>query len=249
MAKKKTSKKTATLSPLLFKITGAHAKMKVDDKKKKLYYFSAKITPEKAAKSAETDGADILGGTPTDIGKPALKYDFYCTYAAALNLKFLRVRPQELGVNDQVVGALVGKDVLIPKKGKDIPGKSVKIDMIELFEINQSENVTIDGMTGAPAKSLESLLKGLGKKTASPAWVKKNPTTTGPYSSLEKVVRQVTKMASTRPSDAKRVTTHELTFKQLDGYYVPTYYVNISKGEQKKTMKINALNGMVSVKV
>ena len=48
MAKKK--KKKAALSPSMFKVKGAHAKLKIDSKKKKLYYFGTKVKPEKAKK-------------------------------------------------------------------------------------------------------------------------------------------------------------------------------------------------------
>ena len=111
MAKKKKSK--PALSPSMFKVTGAQAKLKVDSKKKKLYYFGTKIKPEKAAKSAASDGADILGVSPSEVkaSKPKIKYDFYCSYDADLDLKFLRINKQDFGVNEQVKGVLVGKEV------------------------------------------------------------------------------------------------------------------------------------------
>jgi len=233
----------------MFKITGAHSPMKINDKKKKLYYFTPKIDADKASKVAQKDGADILGTTEVTIAKPALKYDFYCTYNAVLNLKFLRVRPQEIGVNEQVKGVLVSNEVLTPVKGKDIPGKSIKLSLVELFEIDTKDGVTVDGLTGGPARAIEKLLSGPGKKAATPAWVKKNPTTSGPYASIEKVVKGVAKMAGTRPSDAKRVVHHELNFNTLSGYYVPVWYVKVSAGAQSKTMKVNALDGSVSVQV
>jgi hypothetical protein len=40
-----------------------------------------------------------------------------------------------------------------------------------------------------------------------------------------------------------------LTFKKLEGYYVPVYYVNVSAGAKKQTLKINAVDGSVSVAV
>jgi hypothetical protein len=249
--KKKTTTASVKLSPSMFKVTGVHSPIKVDDKSKKLFYFPAKITADKASTIAKKDGADILGAQAADVtvAKPTLKYDFYCTYDAELNLKFLRVRPQELGVNDQVKGALVGNEVLTPLKGKDVPGKSIKLNVIELFEINRKDGMTVDGLTGGPAKEIEKLLSSPGKKAATPAWVKKNPTSSGPYASVEKVAKAVTKIASSRPSDAKRVVLHELKFKQLNGYYVPIYYVKVTAGTQSKTVKINGLNGMVSVQV
>ncbi len=247
--KKKTAKKSAKLSPTMFKITGAHSPMKIDDKKKKLYYFAPKINEEKASKVAKTDGADVLGTSDVSVAKPTLKYDFYCAYDAELNLKFLRVRPQEIGVNEQVKGVLVNNEVLTPAKGKEVPGKSIKLNMVELFEIQRKDGMTVDGLTGGPAKAIEKLLSGPGKKTASPAWVKKSKTSSGPYASVEKVVKAVVKLARTKPSDAKRVVLHELVFKSLNGYYVPVWYVKVSAGAQSKTMKVNALDGSVSIQV
>jgi hypothetical protein len=247
--KKKPTKKSAKLSPAMFKVTGVHSKMKIIEKSKKLYYFAPKIDAAKASKSIEKDAADLMGTAGITLAKPSLKYDFYCTYDAELNLNFLRVRPQEVGVNDQVKGVLVGNDVLSPAKGKDVPGKVVKIGMIELFEITRKDGMTLDGFTGGPAKAIEKILAGPGKKTATPAWVKKNPTSTGPYASLEKVVKAVAKIAGSKPSDAKRVVLHELNFKQLIGYYVPVWYIKVSAGQQTKTMKVNALDGAVSVQV
>ncbi len=248
MAKKK-SKKKATLSPSMFKVTGAHAKMKVDSKKKKLYYFGTKVKPEKAKKVASSDGADILGVSPSQIkvGKPSLKYDFYCSYDADLNITFLRLRPQEIGVTEQVKGTLVGKEVYRPKKKGDF--HSIKVDMIELFEIKRRDGMVLDGRTGAPARALEKLLKGPGKKRASAAWIRKNKVSPGKFNSLEKVVKAVSKMAGQKPSGAKRVTTHTLAFKKLEGYYVPIYYVKVSAGAHAQTLKINAVNGSVSVVV
>lgn len=247
--KKKSAKKSPKLSPTMFKVTGTHSPMKIDDKKKKLYYFAPKIDAAKASKVAQTDGADVLGTSEISVAKPALKYDFYCSYDAELVLKFLRVRPQEIGVNDQVKGVLVSNEVLTPIKGKEVPGKSVKLNMVELFEIERKDGMTVDGLTGGPAKAIEKLLSGPGKKTATPAWVKKSKTTSGPYASIEKVVKAVAKLAQTRPSDAKRVVLHELSFKSLNGYYMPVWYVNVSAGAQSKTMKINALDGSVSIQV
>jgi hypothetical protein len=74
LAKKKKRAKPK-LSASMFKITGAHAKMKIDTKKKKIYYLREKVKPEKAKKAATKDGADILGVSPNalKVGKPALK--------------------------------------------------------------------------------------------------------------------------------------------------------------------------------
>ncbi|TFG29490.1 hypothetical protein EU527_15785 [Candidatus Thorarchaeota archaeon] len=249
--KKKAAKKSVTLSPTLFKVTGADAKMKIVEKSKKMYYFTEKINSEKAEKIAIAEGADILGASPAEIkaGKPSLKYDFYCIYDASLELSFLRIRPQEISVNEQVKGALVGKEVLIPKKGKDVPGPSIKIDIVELFEIKRTDGMVLDGATGGPAKALESVLKGPGKKTATAAWINKAPIATGKFNSLEKVVKAVAAMAGQKPSDAKRVSSHFLTFTKLEGYLIPVYYVTLTAGAKKQIIKVNALNSAVSVKV
>ncbi|MHA2396171.1 MAG: hypothetical protein ACXAC0_05655 [Candidatus Thorarchaeota archaeon] len=248
MAKKKAKKKkSAALSPSLFKVTGAHAKMKVDTKKKKLYYFGTKVKPEKAKKVAGSDGADILGVSQVKVGKPSIKYDFYCSYDAVLNIKFLRLRPQEIGVTEQVKGTLVGKEVYTPKKKGDF--HSIKVDMVELFEIKRKDGMVLDGRTGGPARALEKLLRGPGKKSASAAWVRKNKISSGKFNSLEKVIKAVSKMAGQKPSGAKRIASHSLAFKKLEGYYVPIYYVKVSAGAKKQTLRINAVNGSVSVVV
>ncbi|MGD9396532.1 MAG: hypothetical protein PVJ05_08905 [Candidatus Thorarchaeota archaeon] len=250
MAKKKSKKKKrAKLSPSMFKVTGAHAKMKVDTKKKKLYYFGTKVKPEKAKKIASTDGADILGVTSSQVkvGKPSIKYDFYCSYDAVLNIKFLRLRPQEIGVTEQVKGTLVGKEVYKPKKKGDF--YSIKVNMVELFEIKRTDGMVLDGRTGGPARAFEKLLKGPGKKTASAAWIRKNRISSGKFNSLEKVIKAVSKMAGQKPSGAKRIASHSLAFKKLYGYYVPVYYVKVRAGPKAQTLKINAINGSVSMAV
>ena len=249
LAKKKSAKPKVSAS--IFKITGAHAKMKIDDKKKKLFYFKEKVKPEKAKKSAIQDGADVLGVEPdaVKVGKPSLKYDFYCIYDAVLIVKFLRLRKQELGVNEQVSAALVGKEVILPKKGKTVPGKSIHLDVVELFELKRSDGMTVDGKTGGPADAIEKLLKGPGKKKATPAWTSKNKASPGKYNSTEKVVKTVAKLAGQKPSDAKRVIEHSLSFSQLDGFYIPIYYVNVSAGEKTKTLRVNGIDGTVSLAV
>ncbi len=249
MAKKKKSKKS--ISPTMFKLTGASAKLKIVDKKKGSYYFATKVKPEKAVKLARSNGADILGVSPGDVtvGKPALKYDFYCMYDAILGLKFLRPRVQEIGVNDEVEGVLVGKEVQTPTKGKEIPGKSIKVTMVELFTIERSDSMVLDGATGAPARSLEKMLKGPGKKRATPAWIRKVKVSPGKYNSIEKVVKSVAKIAKSVPKEAKKVVEHTLTFKKLDGFYVPTYYVKVSAGENSRVMRINAVTGNVAIKL
>lgn len=250
MAKKKKKSKPA-LSPAKFKTTGGHAKMKVVDKAKKLYYFGAKVKPDKATKVAKAEGPDILGVAASEIkyGKPSIKYDFYAIYDAELELSFLRLRTKEVSVVENVKGVLVGKDVMIPKKGKDIPGLSFAIDYVELFEINQKDGAVVDGRTGGLANAMEGLLKGPGKKTATPAWIKANKISPGKMNTLEKVVKSVMKYAGKRPSGIKRVVDHTLTFKKLDGFYVPIYYISMTAGAKKQTIKVNAVDGAVSVAV
>jgi len=248
MAKKK-KKSKPKLSPAMFKTTGAHAKLKIDSKKKKFYYFGTKVKPEKAKKVAGTDGAEILGVSPSavKVSKPAIKYDFYCSYDAVLELKFLRINKQDFGVNEQVKGALVGKEVVTPKKKGDF--HTINVDVVELFEIKRKDGMVLDGKTGGPARALEKLLKGPGKKGATKAWIKKNKIGPGKYNNIEKVVKAVAKMAGAKPSGAKRITTHSLTFKKLEGYYVPVYYVKVTAGAKTQTLKINGVNGAVSISV
>ncbi|MGY5858781.1 MAG: hypothetical protein RTU63_05390 [Candidatus Thorarchaeota archaeon] len=247
MAKKKKSK--PKLSPAMFKVTGAHKKLKIDSKKKKLYYFGTKIKPEKAKKVAGADGADILGVSLSDVkvSKPAIKYDFYCLYDANLELKFLRINKHDFGVNEQVKGTLVGKEVITPKKKGGF--HSISLDVVELFEIKRKDGMILDGKTGGPANALEKVLKGPGKKGATAAWIRKNKISPGKYNSIDKVVKAVAKMAGAKPSGAKRITDHSLTFKKLEGYYVPVYYVKVKAGAKTQTLKINAVNGAVSVAV
>jgi hypothetical protein len=249
MAKKK-SKAAPKFTASMFKITGGHAKMSIDSKKRKLYYFSPGVTSEKAEKAALKEAPDILGaGGDIRVGKPSLKYDFYCAYDASLDLKFLRLRTQELGVNEQVQGAYVGNEVVMPKKGKNIPGKALHLDIVELFEIKRTDGMILDGKTGSPAAAMEKLLKGTGKKTATAAWIKKISISPGKFNTLDKVARAVSKPAGTRPSDAKRVVGHALTFKKLEGYYVPMYYLTISLGEKSQKVRINGINGDLSLVV
>ncbi|MFX0107609.1 MAG: hypothetical protein ACFE7R_04940, partial [Candidatus Hodarchaeota archaeon] len=197
MAKKKKKSAKPKFTASMFKTTGKHAAMKIDSKKKKLFYFQEKIKPEKAKKIATQDGADILSAAAgsLNVGKPSLKYEFYCIYDAVLDLKFLRLRKQELGVNDQVTGTLVGKEVVLPKKGKSIPGKSIQLEIAELFELMRTDSMIVDGKTGGPANAMEKVLKGPGKKTATAAWVRKSSIASGKYNAIEKVVKAVSKLA------------------------------------------------------
>lgn len=247
-SKKKSKPK---LSVSMFRITGSHTKMKVITNNKRSYYFSAKIDPEKASKAALKGAQDILGVSAGNVkaGKPTLKYDFYCIYDAELKLVFLRVRNQELGVNDQVKGAYVGKEVLIPKKGKNIPGQAIHLEVVELFEIKRSDAMVLDGKTGGPAASMEKTLKGPGKRKASDTWLESNKPSPGKFNSLDKVVRAVSKPAGTCPSDAKRIVEHTLTFNRLEGYHVPVYYITLSAGDKSQKVRINGIDGELSLVV
>ncbi|NHI88816.1 MAG: hypothetical protein EAX87_04780 [Candidatus Thorarchaeota archaeon] len=248
MAKKK-SKRKSTLSPSKFKVTGAQAKLSVDSKKEKLYYFGTKVESEKAEEVAGSEGADILGVARGDVkvGKPSIKYDFYSIYDAELNVSFLRMQSQEIGVTEGVKGALIGRDVYTSKKKGSF--YSIKFDMVELFEITRNDGMTLDGRTGGPAHTIEKLLKKPGKKKATPAWIKKNKISSGKFNSIEKVIKAVSKMAGQKPSGAKRITSHTLAFKKLEGYYVPVYYVRVRAGDKSQTLKINAIDGSVSIAV
>ena len=109
--------------------------------------------------------------------------------------------------------------------------------------------MTVDGKTGGPADAIEKLLKKPGKKKATPAWIRKSKIAPGKYNSVEKVVKTVAKLARSRPSDAKRVTQHSLEFKRLDGFYIPVYYVKVAAGAKTQTLRINGINGAVSLAV
>jgi hypothetical protein len=250
MAKKK-KKAKPRLSPSMFKVTGAHVKMKVDTKKKKMYYFKEKVKPDKAKKTALKDAPDILGVPSGDIkaSKPSLKYDFYCMYDAEMELKFLRLRKQELGVIDQVKGAFVGKEIVLPKKGKNIPGKAIHLEIAELLELNRKDGMTLDGKTGSPASAMERVLKKPGKKKATAAWLRKAKVSPGKFNSIDKVIRAVSKAAGGKPSDAKRVVHHTLSFSKLDGFYIPTYYIKISAGAKSQKVRVNGINGALSLVV
>ena len=248
MAKKK---KKASLSPALFKVTGADAKLKVDSKKAKSYYFTAKLKPEKAKKAAVATAAEIMGVSPGDLkaGKPTLKYEFYGHYDLVVETKFVQIRKQELGCQQEVAGALVGKEVITPKKGKDIPGRAIHLDIVELYETTRTDKLVFDGRTGNAARSMERLVKAAGKKKASPAWIKKNSIAPGKYNSIAKIVKAYVKLASKKPSTAKRVVSNSLVFKALNGFYVPFFYVKATAGADSKVMRVNALNGDVGLKI
>ncbi len=251
MAKKKKSSAKRALSPTLFKLTGASAKLEINDKKKKLYYFKQKVAPEKAKNLAADTAAEVLEAPKETIkiGKPSLKHDFYCIYDAEVEMKYLSIRKQEIGVYDQLTGAFVGKEVVMPKKGKDVPGKAIFVDIVEMYETKNTASHILDGTTGFPAKTLETLLKGPGKSTATGAWLAKAKVSSGKFNSIEKVVKAISRDASKAPKDAKRIVEHTLSFKVLSGFYVPTYYVTASAGNKRKVLRINAVNGNVALKV
>jgi len=245
------AKKKFKLTKSKFRISGKDSKLKIDDKKARRYYFRVKLSEEEARDLAAETGSDLfeISQNKVEMRKPSLKYDFYCIYDAELNLKFLRKRKQEVGVQEQLMGAMVGKEIYKPRKGKDVPGKAVFLEMIELFEIENDASFILDGVTGFPAKTLEKLLKGPGKKKVTASWKKKARIASGKYKSLEKVVKSVAKDAKKVPKGTKRVLEHTLTFKTLKGFYVPTYYVNISADGEKRKLRINAVNGNVALKV
>jgi len=225
--------------------------MAIDDKKRRAYYFDPKITPEKAAELATRDGAAALGISPSsvNVGKPSLRFDFYCIYKADMSMKYVQSRQQELGVNDRVVAAMVGNSVFVPRKGKDVPGKAVAIELSELYEIAASDGMTLDGTTGTQARSFEPLLAGAGKKPVVGGWLKKASVSPGKYTSVDRVVKDVVKVAAKAPAGAKRIVDHKVVFSRLDGFYMPTYYVTVSAGGKSKIMRVNGLNGAVALKI
>ncbi|MBD3406479.1 MAG: hypothetical protein GF411_10235 [Candidatus Lokiarchaeota archaeon] len=246
---RKSKKKTLTASS--FKTTGGHAKLEVDDKKQKMYYFKEKVKLEEAREIAEKEGADIFGVSKDDlsVSKPKIKYEFYCIYEAKLEIKYLSIKKEEISVNDQVKAALVGGEVLKPKTGKTVPGKALKFPIVELYEIDRSDSMIVDGRTGGLANQMEDLLTGPGKKKATTAWVKKARVASGKAKSIDKVIRLVSKTAKKRPTGAKRVLEHRLIFKKLIGYYVPVWYVRIAVGDDTKTLRINAINEEVGLDI
>ncbi|TXT57343.1 MAG: conserved exported protein of unknown function [Candidatus Thorarchaeota archaeon] len=249
MAKK--SRKKAGLTVSSFKTTGAHAKLEVDDKKQKTYYFKEKVKLEEAKEIAEKEGASIFGVSASDlsVSKPKIKYEFYCIYDLVWELQYLSIRKEELSVNDHVKGALVGGEILKPNKGKTVPGKALKLPIVELYELKRTDSMIVDGRTGGLANQMESLLTGPGKKKATPAWIRKAKVASGKANSIDKVIRQVSKTAKKRPKGAKRVVENQVTFKKLMGFYVPVWYVRIAVGEDKKTLRINAVNEDVGLDV
>ncbi|UCE09224.1 MAG: hypothetical protein JSW61_09605 [Candidatus Thorarchaeota archaeon] len=248
MAKKKKSSKKKAISPSLFKVTGPDAKLKVTAKKK-LYYFGPKVKPEKAKKLAAGTGSEIFGvsGSALKVGTPTLKYEFYINCDCTAEKKFLSVRGQEIGVQDEMVAALVGKTVITPKKAKEPPMKRIDLDIIELYEAKRTDTMVYDGRTGSPARVMEKIVKGAGKKAASASWIRKAKIAPGKFNSLEKFLKVYTKNASVRPKSVKRTTEQTLNFKKLEGHYVPTYYVKVAAGADSRTLRVNAISGTVAL--
>lgn len=242
MAKKKSRK--SKLSASLFKITGPDAKLKVKAPKK-LFYFKEKVKPEKAKKLAAELGSEALGvsADALKIGKPSLKYELYINCDAVMEKKLLVVRKQEIGVQDEVVGVLAGKEVMAPKKSKEPPTRRIELEMVELYEIKRTETEVFDGRTGYPARALAKVVKGAGRKAASAAWLRKVKVAPGKYNTLDKFLKAYQKIVSTKPKNIKRVASQTLTFNKLEGVYIPTYYVKVSSGSQSKVIRVNAVNG------
>ncbi|MFW9800439.1 MAG: hypothetical protein ACFFD9_08380, partial [Candidatus Thorarchaeota archaeon] len=63
------------------------------------------------------------------------------------------------------------------------------------------------------------------------------------------VVKAVVKLAGQKPSGARRVVEHVLKFNQLDGFYLPTYYVKVAAGAKSQMLRVNGLNAAVSLAV
>jgi hypothetical protein len=94
---------------------------------------------------------------------------------------------------------------------------------------------------------MEKVVKGAGKKTASASWIRKAKIASGKYNTLEKFLKAYTKNASVRPKTVKRTVQQTLTFKKLEGYYIPTYYVKVASGADSRTLRVNAINGSVAL--
>ncbi len=247
----KKSGKTA-LSPSHFRLTGGSAKLKTVVRDQRAFYFRTKVDADEAADIAMRAGAEALGVGEDDVkvGRPALKYEFYCMCDAEVMVHSLHVKTEEVYVPDETVGVLVvGEKVLLPRKTKSAPMKSVVIDTVHLHETRRPMSVILNGTTGLAAQAMEEFLKGPGKKKATPEWLDSVKVAPGKLNSFEKVIRALEKEAKkVVPAGAKRVAEHELTVK-LTGFYVPTYYVKVSAGEESKTMRVNAVTGDVALKV
>ncbi|MEM4734575.1 MAG: hypothetical protein QXS20_02570 [Candidatus Thorarchaeota archaeon] len=253
MSKGKSAKSSTrpSISPAMFRTTGPAAKLRVNDKCSKLYYFSEKIKVEQARELALKEGAELLSAAPDSlsVGAPALKYEFYCAYDAVMTMRFLVSKRHELSVAESVVGVAIDKLVLQPTKGKEVPGPVVTVDMVELHEMKRSDSMVVDGQTGLQAEVMAALLKGPGKVAATSAWLGKAKVVPGKFNSIDKVVKEIGKVVLRVPPNASRLVEASLDFKQLDGYYVPVYYVSVSHGGTSKILRVNAVNGSVALKV
>jgi hypothetical protein len=146
-----------------------------------------------------------------------------------------------------MVAALVGKAVITPKKARDPPLRRIELDIVELYDVKRTDKMVYDGRTGGPARVMEKIVKGAGKKTASASWIRKAKIAPGKFNSLEKFLKAYTKNAAGRPSSVKRTSAQRLTFKRLEGVYVPTYYVKVAAGTNSRKMRVNAINGTVAL--
>ncbi|MHA1960925.1 MAG: hypothetical protein ACW99U_11880 [Candidatus Thorarchaeota archaeon] len=246
--KKKKSSKKKTISPSLFKAKGPDAKLKVTAKKK-LYYFGPKVKPEKATKLAAGTGSEILGTSASalKVSKPVLKYEFYINCDCTAEKNYVSVRTQEIGVQNEMVAALVGKAVITPKKAREPPMRRIELDIIELYDVKRTDKMVYDGRTGGPARVMEKIVKGAGKKPASASWIRKAKIASGKFNTLEKFLKAYTKNAAGRPASVKRTSAQSLKFKKLEGFYVPTYYVKVTAGADSRRLRVNAMNGTVAL--
>ena len=247
MAKSKSKKKSAPkYSSALFKAKGPDAKLKVKAKKK-TYYFLPKTKPEKATKLALGTGAEIFGTTPTALkaGKPVLKYELYINCDAVVEKILVQTRDQEIGVQNEMAAALVGKEIILPKKASEPPLRRITLDIVEIYDVKRADKSVYDGRTGSPARSMEKVVKGSGKKSATSAWIKKAKVVSGKFNTIEKFLKAYTKNAAIKPKSVKRSAQQSLTFKKLEGFYVPVYYIKVAKGAESKLFRVNALNNAV----
>lgn len=239
------------LSKRMFRTSGSNARLEIDDDKAREYYFDAKVDNEKAKEKAAEEAAEILESRQESLKvyNPRLKYDFFCIYEAENEKQFTRLRKEEIGVQEHLVGALVGKEIIKPRKGREIPGDAIRVEIIELFETETSVEFILDGVTGYAANTLEKLLTGRGKHRVDSAWKRKSTISPGKYKEIEDVVERLAREAKKKPHGAKRIIENKLEFKKLRGFYVPTYYVTVKKGRKKVELRINAVNGDVRINV
>ncbi|MBD3158770.1 MAG: hypothetical protein GF309_08295 [Candidatus Lokiarchaeota archaeon] len=239
------------LSKRMFRTSGSNARLEIDDDKAREYYFDAKMDEEEAREKASEEAAEILDTRQDSLRvySPRLKHDFYCIYEAENEKLFTRVRKEEIGVQEQLIGAMIGKEIIKPRKGRDIPGRAIKAEIVELFATETTVEFILDGVTGFAANTLENLLTGRGKHRVTSAWKRKITVSPGKYKDLDDVVKRLAREAKKKPHGAKRVIDNKLDFKKLRGFYVPTYYVTVKKGNRKIELRINAVNRDVRINV